>query len=82
MKLDINDTAILIWMPRGVFPDPEHYRVDAFGALGATLVHQKMFPRPGEEPWIKVAGAAGAVLSPVQVLKAYENYKNDQDINA
>jgi hypothetical protein len=87
MDINFEDAAVLVWLPKGVMPKPEHFgpqanlsppspNPEAWWTLGDALLHSRMAQGDYEkEPWIKVGGN---VLSPVQVLKAYEAFKNGE----
>lgn len=91
MQIDFDAAAVLLWLPKGEMPKPEHFRADidlrppspnpeAWWKLGGALLHSRIVQgEHGKEPWIKVGGI---VLTPVQVLKAYEAFKNDNDFHA
>lgn len=90
MTLNLNDAAVVLWLPKGELPKPEHFAPDAdlrppnpnpepWWQLSGALYHSRYRDDVhGKEPWIKVGGI---VLSPVQVIKAHEAWKNGSDIN-
>jgi hypothetical protein len=88
MKLNLDDAAVMLWLPKGEKPRPEHFEIHAslgppnpnpepWWHLSGALLNSRIVDNHGKEPWIKVGGN---VLSPAQVLRAYEALKNGQDI--
>jgi hypothetical protein len=88
MKINFHDAAVLLWLPKGEMPTPNHFHPDndlkppspnpePWWVLGQALIHSRIVQGDhGKEPWIKVGSV---VLTPVQVLNAYEAYKNGTD---
>jgi hypothetical protein len=89
-KLNAKDAAVLVWMEPGVTPSittfeqqethaPPHPNPEAWWELGAALCSSIRTDTHGKLPWIKVGRE---LLSPDRVSRAYEQFRNFQELDA
>jgi hypothetical protein len=92
MKLSFKEAAVVVWLPEGEQPTDDHFRAaadhrppnpnpEAWWELGDALLRCRTGDDTpfGKEPWIKVGDA---LLSPRQVIQAYEAFKIGKDFDA